>query len=172
VLVKKASVDPAFRKNLMERRAGAAREIELELTPAETALLDAVPEGQLAAIVDKTTVPDPQRRIFLGRAAATMLAAILGSCIEDGDDAEPTPIEVEKGIRPGDLTRYAATDEAATRDTPAPPTATPMGIRPGDLTESAGRVQTRAVERAQTRAAATRDAALAVTPKPADKSTD
>ena len=185
VLVKKASVDPTFRRVLMQSRAGAAREIELELTPAEMAILDAVPEDQLAAIVENTAVPSPQRRAFLGRAAATMLAAIVGGCIDDGDDPERTPPVVE-GIRPDDVT-HDVTRDAATRDA-ATPRPTPLGIRPDDLTRSAGRAYTRAVERAQTRAAATRDAALAPTgivvekgirptaaptstPKPAEKST-
>ena len=62
VLVKKASVDPAFRTLLLERRAGAAREIALELDPAEAAMLNAIPAAQLEAIIARTTVDPMSRR--------------------------------------------------------------------------------------------------------------
>jgi len=76
VLVKKASVDSDFAELLIERRAEAAVEIALELTAAETAMLAAVPEVQLKAIIARTTVPGEHRRAFLGKAAAAMLAAL------------------------------------------------------------------------------------------------
>ncbi len=76
VLVKKASVDPAFRNLLIERRAAAADEIELPLDPAEAMMLEAVTVPQLEAIIARTTVPQEHRRAFLGKAAAAMLAAI------------------------------------------------------------------------------------------------
>ncbi len=76
VLVKKASVDPEFRKNLMERRADAARDIDLDLDPAETAMLAGIPADQLDAIIDRTEVKPESRRVFLGKVASLMLAAI------------------------------------------------------------------------------------------------
>jgi len=76
VLVKKASVDPAFKALLLERRAAAAQEIGLELDAAETMMLAAVPAGQLEAIIARTDVPQEHRRAFLGHAAAAMLAAV------------------------------------------------------------------------------------------------
>jgi hypothetical protein len=76
ILVKKASVDPAFRAVLLERRAAAADEIGLALEPNEAMLLSAVPAEQLEAIVDRTSVPDEHRRAFLGHVAAAMLAAL------------------------------------------------------------------------------------------------
>ncbi len=51
VLVKKASVDADFAELLLERRAEAADEIGLEMTEAEVAMLAAVPEVQLRAII-------------------------------------------------------------------------------------------------------------------------
>lgn len=96
VLVKKASVDPSFRDILLERRAEAAREIGLELDPAEVMMLRAVPAAQLQAIIAKAVVPQAHRRAFLGRAAAAMLAA-LGFGLEGCDrGGEPGT----KGIRP------------------------------------------------------------------------
>jgi acyl carrier protein len=76
VLVKKAAVDPEFRTLLLTARAEAAREIGLVLDPAEQAMLRAVGQSQLEAIIARTTVPQEHRRTFLGKAAAAMLAAI------------------------------------------------------------------------------------------------
>jgi len=76
VLVKKASVDPAFRIVFLERRAAAAKEIGLELDRSEAAMLAAVPTGQLEALIARTEVSQEHRRAFLGQVAAAMLAAL------------------------------------------------------------------------------------------------
>jgi hypothetical protein len=76
VLVKKASVDPEFRSVLLEKRAEAAEEIELELTDSEAAMLASIPRAQLEAIIAKTKVGPESRRLFLGKAAGIMLAAL------------------------------------------------------------------------------------------------
>ncbi len=76
VLLKKASVDPEFRELLLKHRGAAAGAIELELTPAEIAILKAIPAEQLEQLISQTVVPVEQRRVFLGRAAAAMLAVI------------------------------------------------------------------------------------------------
>jgi len=57
VLVKKASVDPAFRELLLTERAAAAERIGLELEPAEMLMLAAAPRDQLEAVIRQTTVP-------------------------------------------------------------------------------------------------------------------
>ncbi len=76
VLLKKAAVDCEFRQLLLELRGGAATAIELQLTPAETAMLEAIPAAQLAQLISQTVVPTEQRRVFLGRVAAAMLAVV------------------------------------------------------------------------------------------------
>jgi len=76
VLVKKASIDPDFKKLLMSERAKAADEIGLKLEPAEIAMLNSVPTAQLETIIANTEVTDLTRSAFLGRAAAVMLAAL------------------------------------------------------------------------------------------------
>jgi acyl carrier protein len=76
VLLKKASVDPAFKTALLQRRGEVAREIGLQLEPAEAAMLSAVRREQLEAIIARTSVPEAHRRAFLGQAAAAMLAAL------------------------------------------------------------------------------------------------
>jgi len=76
VLVKKAAVDAEFKTRLLEKRAEAAKEIGLELAPAEAMMLNAVAAAQLEAIIARTTVSPISRAAFLGKAAAVMLAAL------------------------------------------------------------------------------------------------
>jgi hypothetical protein len=76
VLVKKAAVDPEFKALLLAERSGAATEIGLELSDAEAAMLDGVPEAQLGAIIANTAVSPKMRPAFMGRAAAVMLAVL------------------------------------------------------------------------------------------------
>jgi hypothetical protein len=96
VLVKKAAVDAAFRAELLEKRSKAAEIIGLALTPAEAAMLDAVPRAQLEAIIERTSVHPSLRPVFLGRAAAVMLVALgvtgTSGCIPSmGIDASRVP---------------------------------------------------------------------------------
>lgn len=76
VLVKKASVDPEFREVLLAERAEAAKRIGLTLDPAEASMLSAVSREQLETIIAQTDVPKEHRRVFMGMAAAAMLAAM------------------------------------------------------------------------------------------------
>ncbi|MCE5276433.1 MAG: hypothetical protein ABFD92_19060 [Planctomycetaceae bacterium] len=76
VLVKKASVDPAFRKRLLEARAAAAGDIGLKLTETEAAMLAIIPQPQLEAIINNTRVDPSNIAAFLGKAAAAMLLAL------------------------------------------------------------------------------------------------
>jgi len=88
VLIKKAAVDPPFKKLLLEKRAGAAEAIALTLSAAEAAMLEAVPEAQLRAIVANTKVSPGLRPAFLGATAAAMLAALgtVSSCSKNKND--------------------------------------------------------------------------------------
>ena len=95
VLVKKASVDEEFMAVLLERRAGAAGEIGLELADTEKAMLESIPTEQLEAIISQTKVKPQERRVFLGKVAAAMLAAVGASVV--GCDSEPP---VTDGVRP------------------------------------------------------------------------
>jgi hypothetical protein len=75
-LIKKASIDEEFRRLLLEKRADAAREIDLELTAVEAAMLKSIPRSQIEQIIGKTTVPKEHRRVFLGKVGAAMLAVL------------------------------------------------------------------------------------------------
>lgn len=92
VLLKKAAVDPDFKKLLLERRAAAAEAIGLKLDAAEVALLDSVPESHLAAVIARTTVSPKIRPAFLGYAAGVMLAALSATTACDGPVGPPATL--------------------------------------------------------------------------------
>jgi len=129
VLVKKAAVDPAFRTLLLERRARSADAIALTLTPAEAAMLAAVPAEQLDAIIDAAVVPESSRRAFMGAAAAAMLAAL---------GVTQTGCPIVTGSRPCDrsttrpATQPAQTQPAATPPANARPPVVITGIVPNE----------------------------------------
>lgn len=81
VLLKKASVDPEFRRALLEQRGDAARQIDLELTEAERTMLAAIPSEQLERIIDNTKVKPEHRSVFLGTVGKLMLAAVIGVAV-------------------------------------------------------------------------------------------
>lgn len=127
VLVKKASVDAAFRMRLLATRAAAAADLGLELSPSESALLAAVPAPQLAAMIDGTRLPERQRAAFLGSAAAVMLAAIgLTGCSDDAPQSA--------GIRPEQMAPPQSQPAPKPDIVPAPPKPDPIptsrGVRP------------------------------------------
>ena len=76
MLVKKASVDPKFRRLLLEKRAEAAREIDLDLTQAEVELLANIPRKQLEKIIANTKVPPEQKDLFSSTFGKVMLATV------------------------------------------------------------------------------------------------
>jgi hypothetical protein len=134
VLLRKARVDAAFREVLLGDPSAAAESIGLPLSGAEQAVLASVPREQLAAMADRIEVPEEHRRVFKGRAAAAMLAALAGSFLAGC----PEP-PVVTGIRPEE--RPPTTEQAE----PAPPKADPdeppdaiRGVRADDP-ESDGR---------------------------------
>jgi hypothetical protein len=101
VLVKKAAVDPAFKKTLLEKRAGAADAIALTLSAAEEAMLEAVPEAQLRAIIGNTKVSPGLRPAFLCAAAGAMLAALgAATYAEDPDEWEMRTTGIDAEMPP------------------------------------------------------------------------
>jgi hypothetical protein len=109
ILVKKASVDPAFKALLLDKRGEAAKEIELQLDPTETAMLNQIPAAQLLAIIESTKIRPETRRVFLGRVAALMLTALGGALFncssnEKGNDTikdeKNNTFPQTEGIRP------------------------------------------------------------------------
>ena len=133
VLVKKASVDPAFRKLLLAKRAEAAKEIGLKLSPAEVSMLTAITAAQLEAVIASTKVEPRHVAAFMGKVAAVMLAALaVGGCSDY--------MFYSWGIQPDEVRRMreaqattqvddanSPTTGPSTQPTPPPPT---RGTRP------------------------------------------
>ncbi len=115
VLLKKAAVDPEFRQLLVEQRGDAAAAIELQLRPAEAAMLQTVPGKQLEQLITQTAVPDEQRRVFLGRVAAAMLTLVgvgLAGCepMAESAGARPDRPEDTTNTPPAPATRGTSPD--------------------------------------------------------------
>jgi hypothetical protein len=137
VLVKKASVDPAFRRLLLEKRSQAADEIGLKLSPAEVSMLTAITAAQLEAVIAAAKVEDRHIAAFMGKVAAVMLAALAVGVVFLA--ATPTlgiqPDHVTTGIRPDpdreirNVSHDGVGPTTAPSTQPAPPPPT-RGIRP------------------------------------------
>lgn len=84
VLVKKASLDPVFNAILLRRRADAAREIGLELTPEETQMLNGVPQDHLDAVISQVAVHPLLRPIFLGKDGPKMVKSLSAEIVRGG----------------------------------------------------------------------------------------
>lgn len=117
VLLKKAAVDPVFKKLLLEKRAAAAETIGLELDAAEAALINAAPKSQLDVVIARTTVSPKIRPAFLGYAAGVMLAALAATTACSGlvdatfgnrPDPPPKRRDVAEPIPPRDAQRAEA----------------------------------------------------------------
>ena len=76
ILLKKASVDPAFKSRLMEQRSDVAAEIRLELTPAEKMMVDSIPATHLESIIANTKVNSKLVPALLTGTAAVILVAM------------------------------------------------------------------------------------------------
>jgi hypothetical protein len=129
VLLKKASVDAEFRALLLESRSRACTAISLELDPAEATMLDTMPTAQLDAIIQRTRVRPEDRRVFLGKAASVMLAALGAGVSGCGKKTEPAP-------GPHSTSRgHAADNPGRTRLAPSQSPSTPP--KPDSRTDSA-----------------------------------
>ncbi|MBM4028145.1 MAG: hypothetical protein FJ280_22535 [Planctomycetes bacterium] len=139
VLLKKASVDEEFRELLLAQRSEAVKEICLELDPAEGMMLDTLPGAQLEAIIRRTRVPAEDRRIFLGKVASVMLAALgagvtaCSGCRGSRADHPPTT-----GIRPDRVERPTSANAPARAEAGAPdpnqaPGTTPQASEANDV---------------------------------------
>ncbi|HBC89329.1 MAG TPA: hypothetical protein DCZ94_20500 [Lentisphaeria bacterium] len=111
VMVKKASVDPEFKEQLVRERGKAAESINLKLTPAETAMLSVIPENQLEKIIDSAKVAPQQKNAFMSKTAVLMLAAVGASILQGCENNVP------QGIRPDQPGNQNATVQQNTQDT-------------------------------------------------------
>lgn len=106
VLLRKASVDPAFRVRLRADPEAASASIRLVLTPTERAILAAISTEELERSIDAVFVPETQRPIFRAAKAAAMVAVVLGVVVACGpigatgarpdEPQDPPPTEEEE----------------------------------------------------------------------------
>lgn len=104
-LLRMAAVDPAFRQELVQRRAEVATVAGVTLTRSEQAVLAALPDDQLRQMAAQLPPPPPKRRAFLRQTAATAvvllggaaLAASMPACCDDeGSVPRPDFMETQK----------------------------------------------------------------------------
>jgi hypothetical protein len=96
-LLRLASVDEAFARELVLRRDALAEAAGVALTLTEARMLRAVSAAQLETMIGALPTPAPDRRAFLRQAAAAtfvLLGGGLAACERDGR------VPVTKGIRP------------------------------------------------------------------------
>ncbi len=77
-----ATSDDRFRTELLARRSALASATDVSLGSSERAILDGVPETQLAAMIDRLPPPPADRRALLRKAAAAALGELPGSAYE------------------------------------------------------------------------------------------
>ena len=82
-LLRLASVDGAFRAELLERRGEMADVAGLPLTPSERAILASSPASQLRDMAEKLPPPPPARREFLRQTAASAVVLLGGAAMAD-----------------------------------------------------------------------------------------
>jgi len=101
-LLRIAAADAQFRAELLARRSNLAAPASTALTTNERAILDAIPEPQLAAMIAGLPAVPTDRRDFLLQAAAATLLVLAGS----GCPKEPVPDDLD-AASPGHKPRKA-----------------------------------------------------------------
>lgn len=87
-LLRLAAVDPEFARELVLRRDQVAAAAGVELNARERAMLQAVPEEQLRAMIEILPPPPEARRDFLRKTAATAVV-LLGGAVLSGCEDKP-----------------------------------------------------------------------------------
>jgi hypothetical protein len=109
-LLRLASVDEAFRAELIARRDAIAAPAGVDLTAAERAVLRAIPAAQLTAMIAGLPPPTDDRRTFLRSTAASAVVLLGGAAFAVGcpsafggarpDIPPPPDTRPTRGIRP------------------------------------------------------------------------
>ncbi len=92
-LLRLASIDPAFRRELVARRGEVAEAAQVPLSPSEAAILKALPDQHLEDMAAKMPPPSQGRRDFLRQTAATAVVLLGGAALSEavsGCDKPPT----------------------------------------------------------------------------------
>jgi hypothetical protein len=129
-LLRLAAVNPAFLEELVARRTALAEVAGVPLTASESAILAAVPEAQLRAMARAVPPPEPTRRDFLRKTAATAVVLLGGAALEGcpPGDSEPAPTRPTVNLMAEE--GGAAPDEPPPRPEHVP--SPPGGARPDE----------------------------------------
>jgi hypothetical protein len=125
-MLRLASVDAAFRRELLDRRGELAALAGVELTSSERAILRSVPTPQLEAMIVGLPPPPADRRTFLRETASSAVLLLGGAALAATEGCN----------RPSEnlITRGAAADPPPIRPAPSAPDTRPgpatQGIRP------------------------------------------
>ena len=121
-LLRLASVDDGFRRELIERRADVATAAEITLTASEAAVLAAIPSKQIEQMAAQMPPPAAPRREFLRQTAATAVVLLGGAALGEsvtGCRKKPKETDAETPERPDnremEKTGGAAPDEPLDR---------------------------------------------------------
>jgi hypothetical protein len=108
-LLRLASVDDAFRRELLRRRAGIAAVAGVELTASEQAILAATTAEQLEQMIRWLPPPPASRRTFLRQTASTAVMLLGGAvlaecagCSKDQGARTPSGGDADAGASPPD----------------------------------------------------------------------
>ena len=109
-LLRLASVDPKFRRRLLERRGEVAPAARIVLNSTERAILAAIPTAQLEQMIDFLPPPPAGRHAFLRQTAATAVVLLGGAVLADCAGCkqtttaadQPPPIVQDAGAGPAD----------------------------------------------------------------------
>jgi len=82
-LLRLASIDAQFRRELIERRGEVAAAANVPLTDSEQAILAAIPAPLLADMATKMPPPPAPRRDFLRQTAATAVVLLGGAALSE-----------------------------------------------------------------------------------------
>jgi hypothetical protein len=105
MLLKKASVDPGFREELLRDPLAAAASISLDLSAQESNILKSTSKSILETMIDNTWVPKQHRSTFRTAKTAAMLAVLLcttavvavgGGGVEEPFQLSPEHIDLAK----------------------------------------------------------------------------
>jgi hypothetical protein len=130
-LLRLASVDPKFRRQLLERRGEVAPAAKVRLNSTERAILAAIPAAQLEQMIDFLPPPPAGRHAFLRQTAATAVVLLGGAVLADCTGCKQTSTAAD---RPPPIVQ----DAGATVDGPPQPPvadvyAEPPPIRPDEM---------------------------------------
>lgn len=118
-LLRLASLDEAFRKQLVDHRDKLAAAAGVQLTASERAMLAAIPAAQLSAMAEKMPLPPAPRRDFLRQSAATAVVLLGGAALGESLSACKKGHDPDAPERP--RRREMEADGGAAPDLPAEP---------------------------------------------------